>query len=98
MIWGNRSLECPQRGQRNRQSARILLGLVSQARGDNATAMEHFSAAGTGADESLLGIIPYDPTGSDLWYDLANMKTLLEEAGWSESDGWGKAGHGVEGR
>jgi hypothetical protein len=66
------------------QSAKALLGLVWQQRGDNAKAMEYLTAVETVAGDKLRSIIPNDPTGSDYWFDWANLKTLLEEAGWTE--------------
>jgi tetratricopeptide (TPR) repeat protein len=84
MSWANRSLECPDWEHRHIQSSKALLGLVWQQRGDNAKAMEYLTAVETAAGDKLRHIVPNDPTGSDFWYDWANLKTLLEEAGWTE--------------
>lgn len=83
--WANRSLECLDWAQRSMGSAKTLLGLVWQKRGDSAKAMEYLTAAETAAGDKLLRILPNDPTGSDYWFDWANLRTLLEEAGWTES-------------
>ena len=84
MSWANRSFECPEWGQRNMQSAKTLLGLVWQRRGDTAKAMEYLTAVETAAGDKLRRIILNDPTGSEYWFDWANLKTLLEESGWTE--------------
>jgi len=90
--WANRSLECPEWGQHNMQSAKILLGLLWQRRGDAAKAMDYLSAAEAAAGDKLRRIIPNDGTSSDYWFDWANLKTLLEGSGWTEAHGWTKSG------
>lgn len=90
--WANRGLACPEWGPRNRISAQVLLALVWQRRGDTARAMEYLAEVEAAAGGQLRRIPPNDSEGSGIWYDLANLRTLLEEAGWSESHGGEKTG------
>ncbi len=68
-------------------SAKVVLGLVSQRQGNRHEAMEHFTAVEQQAGANLSATLPYGGMGGGFWYDWANIRILLQEAGFWKPPG-----------
>ena len=68
-------------------SAKIVLGLVSQRQGNSLEAMEYFTSVEQQAGANLSATLPYGGTGGGFWYDWANIRILLQEAGFWKHPG-----------
>lgn len=83
-IWANRSQDCPNGAPLSLLSARVLMGLVWQRRGNDSRARDFLNSV-VGDSGPYLQAIPANlPDRSGAWHDWLNLRTLLEETGWRE--------------
>jgi serine/threonine protein kinase len=68
-------------------SAKVVLGLVSQRQGNSLEAMEYFTSVEQQAGANLSATLPYGGTDGGFWYDWANIRILLQEAGFWKPPG-----------
>ena len=82
--WANRSQDCSKAAPLSLLTARVLMGLVWQRRGDDNRAREILNSV-IGESGHYLQALPANlPNGTGAWHDWFNLRTLLEEAGWNE--------------
>lgn len=72
--------------------AKALLGLVLQHLGEGSEARKQLEYAVSAAGSRIRELQPYGSAATGFWYDWADLRILLEEAGWSEEEGWTTAG------
>lgn len=68
---------------------KAVLGLVLLWQGQRQHAMEYLRSIERDAGAKLRGNQPHGGSATGFWWDWANVRILLEEAGWSVDKGWG---------